>query len=153
MKSNPMEVNQTYHESKCIEFGSYNLLITHAKNGTESSNMTYSLKAGETVLFQDSTNTYLDVENEFTVCSSNTDCLDYDGCTVDFCNPDTRTCQNTLNATCTNCKWVAIKISPDNYPEETTWFLRNHKNKDLVLSGDPYLTFDRVHGRKKKNGR
>ena len=53
------------------------------------------------------------------------------------------------NEVCSNCEWLSIEIIPDNYPEETTWYLRNYENNELILSGDPYSKFSIAHGRKK----
>ena len=139
--------NQVYTESKCLQFGAYNFISSYDNNETALSNATHTLRVGETILFKDSTNTYIEIENEFTICSTDKDCFDYDGCTSDFCNPATKTCENELMNICSNCEWISIEVKPDNYPDETTWFLRNHENNDLVLSGDPYLKYDIASGR------
>ena len=87
-------VNQLYIHNTYLEFRSYNFMISYDSNNTSLSNISYSLKAGEVILFEDSNNTHLDSENEFTICSSNIDCYDYDGCTINICNETTKTYYN-----------------------------------------------------------
>ena len=112
--------------------------MTYDTNDASTRNLTYALTVGGVMLFEDSTDMHYEAEDEFTVCSKDTDCLDYDGCTADVCNSTLRICENKLsNDTRINCDCFSVKITPDNYPEETTWYLRNYENKDLVLSGDP----------------
>jgi len=79
-----LEANQTYVESKCLEFSDYSFIISYAANDTESNNITYKAQSEDSTLFQGSTNEYLEEEILFTICSSNADCLDYDGCSEDF---------------------------------------------------------------------
>ena len=73
------------------------------------------------------------------MCKSDSDCIDFDGCTKDICNSESRICENfRLNETeCIACRWVSIELIPDNYPEETSWMLESKVDKrDSILSGE-----------------
>ena len=114
----------------------------------ESNNITCEVQSEDSTLFQGSTNQYLEEEILFTICSSNEECLDYDGCSEDLCNQKTKVCENKINSSnCSDCEWVSVLITPNNYPEETSSSIPNYDNEDLVLFGDLCLRFDRVQGR------
>ena len=48
--------NQTYLESKCLEFSDYNFIISYATNDAESNNITHKAQSEGSTLFQGSTN-------------------------------------------------------------------------------------------------
>ena len=102
--------------------------VSHDTNKTFTRNLSYALSAGEFTLFEDTTNAFYEAVSEFTVCKEDTDCADYDGCSIDVCNSTLRVCENNFS-NCSNCDWVSVDIVPDNYPEETTWYLKNNITK------------------------
>jgi len=135
--------SSTYSESKCLAFGEYKILFSYSytENMTDmKTNVTYSVEAEDISIFSLSSDEYFESEEFFTVCSSDEDCNDFDGCTVDICNQTTRICENKeMNRTeCNNCTWVSIGIVFDNYPEETSWNLASIANNKHVsiLSGE-----------------
>ena len=115
----------SYSQSKCIAYGRYKFLINYHQNSTLLSNISYSLKAGDKSAFYGSTNDHVESEYDFTVCQHNNDCSDFDGCTNDVCNQETRLCENTLRpeSECNDCNWVSVEMITDNYPDETSWDL------------------------------
>ena len=115
------EATTEYAESKCLAYGDYKLLFKYTTNVTNDQNVTYSVEAEEILLSDKSTGEPFESEEFFTVCSSDDDCNDYDGCTLDFCNSTTRTCENRVlgKESCSNCSWVTLEFIPDNYPDET----------------------------------
>merc|ERR1712039_288151 len=141
--------------------------LAYSKNDTEASNVTYSLKAEDSIIDRFSGNNMLDVEEYFVVCNNDKDCQDYDGCTRDRCNQSTKICENeeVVNNRCSNCKWVTVNLTTDNYPDDTTWSLSRNDNDNNanyhIIVGDPYPHYlikegtDKKWflGRKKKNGR
>ena len=133
-----------YVESKCLSFGDYVLLVTYDKNDTQADNVTYSFESGGLAIFAGSANGVYESEDFFTICNSNSSCVDFDGCTADNCNAESRVCENVfLNATCNNCSDVSVELIVDNYPEETSWELTAFDNglndEAKVISGNPYL--------------
>merc|ERR1712157_650070 len=92
-----------YSESKCLAFSNYKLSVSYTLNATESNNVTYKLQSGGKTMLEESTNELVEEEEFFTVCSSKKDCLDYDGCTEDICNQESRTCENMINSACNSC--------------------------------------------------
>ena len=105
--------------------------------------MTYSFDTGNEAMYGIDTNRLFYDEGEFAICVENQHCLDYNGCTADTCNQELRICENANNTDdmCHECSWVTIEITPDNYPEETSWFVKDVLSKNLVLSGDPYPSY------------
>ena len=131
-KSN-LSPHTAYTESKCLPFGEYSL-VTRSKNQTTSENVSYSLEAADTLIYDRSTNEYFESEESFTVCSSDSDCIDFDGCTADICDPETRLCESQfLNDTdCSDCTWGTLELTLDNYPDETSWELDSLVDKTQV---------------------
>ena len=129
----------TYSESKCLPFGDYSLVARYSKNVTMSENVSYSFQAADKIIYDMSTNENFESEESFTVCASDIDCLDYDGCTTDICDPETRICENQVmnNTDCSNCTWLSLVLTMDNYPDETSWNLASTvgKREVSVLSG------------------
>ena len=129
----------TYTESKCLPFGDYGLVVKYLENKTVFENVSYSLEVAEELIYGRSNNEYFESEELFTVCASDIDCLDFNGCTTDVCDPETRLCENqVMNDTdCSNCTWVTVELTLDNYPDETSWDLASSVNKTQfsVLSG------------------
>ena len=79
----------------------------------------------------------------FAICSTDEDCLDFDGCTIDVCNIDSKLCSNQYQSEddCIDCKWFSFNLTTDNYPDETTWFLTDAETNTLIASGDPHPYF------------
>ena len=51
--------------------------------------------------------------------ASNADYLDCDECSEDFCNLQTKCCENEFDInTCNEFERVSLQISPNNYPEK-----------------------------------
>ena len=129
----------TCSESKCLPFGDYSLVTRCSKNETMSENVSYSFQAANIIIYDMSTNENFESEESFTVCASDIDCLDYDGCTTDICDPETRICENQVmnNTDCSNCTWLSLVLTMDNYPDETSWNLASTvgKREVSVLSG------------------
>ena len=129
----------TYSASKCLPFGDYSLVARYSKIQTISENVSYSLQAADLLIYEASTNAYLESEELFTVCASDSDCQDYDGCTTDVCDSETRLCESQLlnDTDCSNCTWVTLELTLDNYPDETSWNLATEvgKHEVDVLSG------------------
>ena len=140
MKSETGLTPDTSHsQSKCLAYGSYTFALNYEQNSTLVTNVSYSLKAADGVIFDGSTYDYIFLKEEFTVCKSDSDCLDYDGCSTDVCNQETNICENVAKneADYTNCKWVSVEIITDNYEEETSWYLAAivGRQEISVLSG------------------
>merc|ERR1712157_286344 len=101
------------------------------------------------------------VNKMFTICSDNKDCVDFNGCTTDFCNPVTRTCENREENDCVDCSWLTLQLTLDNYPDESGWYIQhvNNTERTTILNGNPYtdyslgLSRNRSPGRKNKGGR
>ena len=104
-----------------------------------SKNVSYSLQSADVLIYNESTNEKFEFEEFFTVCSTHSDCFDYDGCTIDVCDQETKLCENKVlkNADCIDCTWVTLELRLDNYPDETSWDLASSVNKNhiSVLSG------------------
>ena len=115
------EATTEYAESKCLAYGEYKILFKYTQNVTHDENVTCSVQAEEIMFSDESTGEPFEAEEFFTVCSSDNDCNDYDGCTLDFCNSTTRMCENKVlgNESCSNCSLVTLEFIPDNYPDET----------------------------------
>ena len=96
---------RSYSQLKCLAYGTHKFIVNYEENSTLVSNVSYSLKAADKPIFNDSTNDYIDFEEEFTICRSNSDCIDFDGCSTDICNQETNICENKLNnlTDCSNC--------------------------------------------------
>lgn len=140
MSSEPtLSPHTAYSASKCLPFGDYSLVARYSKIQTISENVSYSLQAADLLIYEASTNAYLESEELFTVCASDSDCQDYDGCTTDVCDSETRLCESQLlnDTDCSNCTWVTLELTLDNYPDETSWNLATEVGKhDVdVLSG------------------
>jgi len=139
-----LAASREYVESKCLSFGDYILLVTYDKNDTQNDNVTYSFEAGGITIFDGSTNGFYESEKFFTICKSNSSCVDYDGCTSDVCNAASRLCENEILKTqCNSCSNVSVELIVDNYPEETRWELTVFDNglnyETTIISGNPYL--------------
>ena len=80
-------------------------------------------------IFEELSYQIINVEDTFTICSSASDCEDYNGCTADTC--DLSLCNNTKleEELCNECAQVTILINPDNYPDETKWYLKEIAKK------------------------
>merc|ERR1712029_553239 len=96
--------------NKCLQFGNYKFSLSYDMNDTLSNDISYSLQAGNKVIDEYESNEFIGVEEEFTVCSSNSDCLDYDGCTDDLCNNNSKICENIDLSICVNCKDISIEL-------------------------------------------
>ena len=95
-----MNPNSKCINSKCLAYGSYKMFVTYAQNITSMSNVSYSLESSGAMIFGDVTNDYIDLEEHFTACKSDANCVDFDGCAIDICNETTRLCENiSLNKT------------------------------------------------------
>merc|ERR1712194_304270 len=133
----------TYSESNCLPFGDYSLVARYSMNETLSKNVSYSFQVTDTKIYDKSTNEYFETEDFFTVCESDSDCLDFDGCRIDVCDSETRICDNQIlnDTACSKCTWVSLELTLDNYPEETSWNLASTvgKGEVSVLSGNPCL--------------
>ena len=129
----------TYTESKCLPFGDYSIIARYSENQKKSENVLCLLQAAGVLIYDISTNEEFEFEEFFTVCSSDSDCIDYDGCTIDVCDPKTKLCENKVlkNADCIDCTLVTLELKLDNYPDETSWDLASSENKNhiSVLSG------------------
>merc|ERR1712129_517958 len=88
-----LQPNVLYDQSKCLQYGRYKFTLSYDMNDTSSNDISYSLEASNMVIDRYESNNYLDIEEYFTICSSDADCLDYDGCTIDFCT-ETNICEN-----------------------------------------------------------
>merc|ERR1712228_22918 len=86
MSNSYLSAESEYSESKCLPFANYKLSVLYTLNNTESNNVTYQLQAGAIILFEESIYKFIEMGSVFTVCSSNTQCLGYDGCTTDNFN-------------------------------------------------------------------
>ena len=130
---------RSYSQLKCLAYGTCKFIANYEENSTLISNVSYSLKAADKLIFNDSTNDYIDFERELTICRSNSDCIDFDRCSTDICNQEINICENKLNnlTDCSNCNWISIELETDNYPEETSWTLAALVNKReiSVLAG------------------
>ena len=130
--SAPLTADQSYSDTRCLAFGNYMLAVSHDTSKTFTRNLSYALSAVEFALFEDATNAFYEAVSEFAVCKKDTDCADYDGCSIDVCNSTLRVCENNFS-NCSNCDWVSVDIVPDNYPEETTWYLKNDITKQKLM--------------------
>ena len=154
--------------SYCIEYGTYITRFIYEEESEDDDNIVnYTVTVGTEVVESDSTSNYLSddeylgVETLFIICSSNDDCIDYNGCTYDYCNIDTNLCNNTSYSnddSCSNCTWLEFNLTLDNFPDETLWDIEkidtvNSNNNILVLDGNPYSSDVMQYGRKKKNSR
>merc|ERR1712151_51264 len=79
-----LKADSVYSESKCLQYSRYQLFIDFA-DVVNTTNITYTLQIGEHVIY-DTERNETTVEDYFTICSSDLDCKDFDGCTVDYCN-------------------------------------------------------------------
>merc|ERR1711862_409074 len=145
MSSEPtLSPHTAYSASKCLPFGDYSLVATYSKIQTISENVSYSLQAADLLIYEASTNSHLESEELFTFGASETSLCEI---------------QLVSDTDCSNCTWVTLELTLDNYPDETSWNLATEVGKhDVdVLSGNPYLvhslTYGRQNGRKKKNSR
>ena len=137
------EAHKVYTNSKCLGFGMYKISFSYSKQENWSSipsNVTYLLTAEEAKLIQKSSSQAFQSEEFFTVCSSEKDCNDFDGCTNDICDYETGICENkAVNDTeCNSCAWVSVELVLDNYLEEISWDLAAsiEKTQLSVLSGE-----------------
>jgi len=150
-----LKANTAYTTSKCLPYANYKFFVSYNSPDETASNITYALKSNNMIVFQEDTNKAFEVEDAFTVCSSDSDCYDHDGCTIDSCDNTQALCNNTAfeKDTCDNCTKIKVELIMDNYPDETKWSIIDSESKVAVLSGDPYPIMTLGQGRKKKNGR
>ena len=103
----------------CLEFANHNFIVSCITADIEAKNASHALEIDETMACHNNANEHFEAENTFTICNSDTDCLDYDGYANDSCNLTIRICENK-NKHCSNCEHVSIKITPSNYPDKMT---------------------------------
>ena len=111
--------------SKCFGFGNYKISFVYSKQVEElvtPSNITYSLEVSSIVLLSKLLNQIFNEEEYFTICSTDNNCNNYNGYTINTCNQVTRLCENidiSNNETCVECRWVVLEFVTDNYSIET----------------------------------
>ena len=123
----------TCAESTCFQFGEHSL-VTRLDNQTTPENYSYSLEVADALIYDRSTHEYFESEDYFTVFSSDSDCVDFDGCAADICDPETRLCEiqflNDIDFS--DCTWSALELILENYPDETSWELSSLVDKIQV---------------------
>ena len=99
----------------------------------------HSLEASEELISDNSTNKYFESIESFALFKSDSDCLDFDGCSIDVCNFANRTCENEVvnDANCSSCNWASLDMTLDNCKDEASCNLSYlvNKNQVSVLSG------------------
>jgi len=152
LSSGYYEDPNTWHTSKsCISKGHYKFSMFSTENNTSTLYSEYKITAGEVTVDEGNTSEWASVDTYFVSCSSDDDCIDYNGCTKDICNEGL--CSNIPVDDCIDCRWVTIDVVLDAYPDETTWALYLHGTNIEIISGDPYPLQLVSNGRKKKSGR
>merc|ERR1712190_432316 len=138
-----LDANKTYKKSQCLAYGSYMFTLEYLNNDTKADNISFSLQAKNSIIDSFSSNDIMEVEKSFIVCSSDSDCIDYDGCSIDFCDQTTNICKNKnlVDELCTSCEWTIINVTADNYPDETKISLSTKDDNDkfdYILLGTLY---------------
>ena len=72
----------------------HKFIVNYEESSTLVQNVSYSLKAADKLIFYDYTNNYIALEEKFTICRNNSDCIDFDRCSIDICNQGTNICGN-----------------------------------------------------------
>jgi len=76
-------------------------------------------------------------EIPFSICSSDSHCDDKNDCTYDRCNTTNQLCLNEPMP-CTECgKVLTVDIVTDEYPDESTWYLKNDLST-ISFNDGPY---------------
>ena len=118
------------------------------ENNTSKLYSEYKITAGEVTFDEGNTSEWAYVDTYFVTCSSDDDCIDCNGCTIDIYNEGL--CSNIPVDDCIDCRLVTINVVLDAHPDNTTWALYLHGTNIEIISGDPYPLQLVSNGRKKK---
>ena len=83
---------QIHDQSKCLQFGSCKFEVSYSVNNTFSSNVSDVVAARNEVIAHDETHESHEEKKCFSICSKNDQCVDYDGCTSDYCDTTLNLC-------------------------------------------------------------
>ena len=97
--------NYLYIEEKCLQYGSYIFSISCGDNEQNQDGF-FIFNVGDIIIDNDTLSQYTFIESTFIICNLNSQCFDYNGCTVDICNTTTNLCENTALENCGNCSFV-----------------------------------------------
>ena len=99
--------------SRCIEYGKYDFIVSYPENTNLTIGINFTLHVGKELIYYSTMFEMEQEEIQFTICSSDEDCRDYNGCTNDYCDMESKLCNNSLTE-CVNCSYVLVDIFPDN---------------------------------------
>ena len=95
---------RSYSQLNFWTYRMYKFIVNYKENSILVQSMSYSLKAADKLIFDDSANNYIALEKKFTVYKDDSNCIDFDRCSTDIYNQGTNIYENKKKnlSNCTN---------------------------------------------------